>query len=473
MGTTLNIALRYLTARREGRGLSIVPLLSGLGIMVGVATLVVVMAVFEGYRQEILERLLSRTGHLVANKPGYRTFDATDGLLALEGPPDGVASVQPVLVMQGLLLNGNQGAGVALQGMTEEAMLADVSLADTVRGFDRGLIGSKGASAAPPDPVLNLSAESDTGPAAQEAADFDALSALFADSDSDSASGSDGGIETGETPLSPIFLGRGLAATLGVEKGDELRLVLSANTEDRAAGTTAASSFGLLVAGTFSSGLFEADQAGAVAFIEDVQSWRSQPGEVSEIRIMLEDLSQRRQMYRVVQQILPFGYLISDRATDLFRDYEWVRAQGNAATLIVVVILIVAAFGIASGQLMMVQERNTDIAILRGFGVQGGGILRIFLAAGLLVSLVGLGLGLLLGWWISVSLNDIRLFIEMLLGRPLLNAEFYQIDELNGVVKPGGLVFVSLVTLVVSLIATVYPAWRASRVPPALALKEA
>lgn len=467
MGTTLNIALRYLTARREGRGLSIVPLLSGLGIMVGVATLVVVMAVFEGYRGEILERLLSRTGHLVANKPGYRTFDATDGLLALEGSPAGIASVQPVLVMQGLLLNGNQGAGVALQGMTEEAMRADASLADVVADFDRGGIGSKDESAASSNPLLSLSAGTgaDAGVMAQDAADFDALTALFDDNNS--------GFETPDTPLSPVFLGRGLAATLGVEKGDELRLVLSANTEDRAAGTTAASSFGLLVAGTFSSGLFEADQAGAVAYIDDVQSWQSQPGEVSEIRIMLEDLSQRRQMYRVVQQTLPFGYLISDRATDLFRDYEWVRAQGNAATLIVVVILIVAAFGIASGQLMMVQERNTDIAILRGFGVQGGGILRIFLAAGLLVSLVGLGLGLLLGWWISVSLNDIRLFIEMLLGRPLLNAEFYQIDELNGVVKPGGLVFVSLVTLVVSLIATVYPAWRASRVPPALALKEA
>lgn len=467
MGTTLNIALRYLTARREGRGLSIVPLLSGLGIMVGVATLVVVMAVFEGYRGEILERLLSRTGHLVANKPGYRTFDATDGLLALEGSPAGIASVQPVLVMQGLLLNGNQGAGVALQGMTEEAMRADASLADVVADFDRGGIGSKDESAASSNPLLSLSAGTgaDAGVMAQDAADFDALTALFDDNNS--------GFETPDTPLSPVFLGRGLAATLGVEKGDELRLVLSANTEDRAAGTTAASSFGLLVAGTFSSGLFEADQAGAVAFIDDVQSWQSQPGEVSEIRIMLEDLSQRRQMYRVVQQTLPFGYLISDRATDLFRDYEWVRAQGNAATLIVVVILIVAAFGIASGQLMMVQERNTDIAILRGFGVQGGGVLRIFLSAGLLVSLVGLGLGLLLGWWISVSLNDIRLFIEMLLGRPLLNAEFYQIDELNGVVKPGGLVFVSLVTLVVSLIATVYPAWRASRVPPALALKEA
>ena len=88
MGTTLTIALRYLTARREGRGLSIVPLLSGLGIMVGVATLVVVMAVFEGYRQEILERLLSRTGHLVATKPGFRTFDATDALTALDAQPE-------------------------------------------------------------------------------------------------------------------------------------------------------------------------------------------------------------------------------------------------------------------------------------------------------------------------------------------------------------------------------------------------
>ncbi|MGA0234216.1 MAG: FtsX-like permease family protein [Alphaproteobacteria bacterium] len=465
MGTTLNIALRYLTARREGRGLSIVPLLSGLGIMVGVATLVVVMAVFEGYRQEILERLLSRTGHLVASKPGFRTFDASDGLLALTGPPDGVASVQPVLVMQGLLLNGNQGAGVALQGMTEEAMLADASLAEAVAEFDREASSTAAATTAGNSLLLDPTVGAEASQTQQDAADFDALSALFADTD--------GGIETGDTVLSPIFLGRGLAATLGVVKGDELRLVLSANTEDRAAGTTAASSFGLLVAGTFSSGLFEADQAGAVAFIDDVQSWQGQPGEVSEIRIMLDDLSQRRQMYRIVQQTLPFGYLISDRATDLFRDYEWVRAQGNAATLIVVVILIVAAFGIASGQLMMVQERTTDIAILRGFGVQGGGVLRIFLVAGLLVSAIGLGLGLLLGWWVSVSLNDIRLFIEMLLGRPLLNAEFYQIDELNGVVKPGGLIFVSLVTLLVSLIATVYPAWRASRVPPALALKEA
>lgn len=471
MGTTLTIALRYLTARREGRGLSVVPLLSGLGIMVGVATLVVVMAVFEGYRQEILERLLSRTGHLVATKPGFRTFDASDALTALERQPDGIASVQPVLIMQGLLLNGNQGAGVALQGMTEEAMLADPTLVDMVMGFDRT------ATLAGPDAETGSSSDADALAAlgfgggaseadrSEDAANFDALSALFDSGENDTLSAE-------AAPLSPIFLGAGLAQTLDVAPGDELRLVLSANTEDRAAGTTAASSFGLIVAGTFSAGLFEADQAGAVAYLDDVQSWRDTTGEVSEVRLMLNDLSQRRVLTRSIQQRLPFGFLVNDRATDLFRDYEWVRAQGNAATLIVVVILIVAAFGIASGQLMMVQERTTDIAILRGFGVQGSGILWIFLAAGALVSMLGLGLGLLLGWWVSVSLNDIRLFAEMVLGRPLLNAEFYQIDELNGVVRPGGLIFVSLVTLVVSLIATVYPAWRASRVPPALALKE-
>lgn len=472
MGTTLTIALRYLTARREGRGLSVVPLLSGLGIMVGVATLVVVMAVFEGYRQEILERLLSRTGHLVATKPGFRTFDASDALTALERQPDGIVSVQPVLIMQGLLLNGNQGAGVALQGMTEEAMLADPTLVDMVMGFDRTatLAGSEaetGSSSSDADALaaLGFGGGASEADRSEDAANFDALSALFDSGENDTLSAE-------AAPLSPIFLGAGLAQTLDVAPGDELRLVLSANTEDRAAGTTAASSFGLIVAGTFSAGLFEADQAGAVAYLDNVQSWRDTTGEVSEIRLMLNDLSQRRVLTRSIQQRLPFGFLVNDRATDLFRDYEWVRAQGNAATLIVVVILIVAAFGIASGQLMMVQERTTDIAILRGFGVQGSGILWIFLAAGALVSMLGLGLGLLLGWWVSVSLNDIRLFAEMVLGRPLLNAEFYQIDELNGVVRPGGLIFVSLVTLVVSLIATVYPAWRASRVPPALALKE-
>lgn len=469
MGTTFTIALRYLTARREGGGLSVVPLLSGLGIMVGVATLVVVMAVFEGYRQQILERLLSRTGHLVATKPGFRTFEAGEALVALDGTP-GVASAQPVLIMQGLLLSGNRGAGVALQGMTRPAMAADSSLRDVLAAY-----GTPAESTGTNDALLGAqtgsgsAATHETTTAATDASpsaiDFDALSALFDSGD---------GIVSNEDSdqQSPIFLGRGLAATLGVAKGDALRLVLSANDEDRAAGTTAARSIGLTVAGTFSAGLYEVDQAGAVAFIEDVQSWQQTPGEASEIRVMLDDLGQRQAASRALLQTLPFGFLVSDRATDLFRDYEWVRAQGNAATLIVVVILIVAAFGIASGQLMMVQERATDIAILRGFGVQSGGVLWIFLVAGLLVALIGLVLGLALGWWVSVSLNDIRLLIEAVLDRPLLNAEFYQIDSLNGVVQPGGLMFVSLVTLVVSLIATAYPAWRASRVPPALALKE-
>ncbi|MAW51291.1 MAG: hypothetical protein CME01_00530 [Geminicoccus sp.] len=478
MGTTLSLALRYLTARREGRGLSIVPLLSGLGIMVGVATLVVVMAVFEGYRGEILDRLLSRTGHLVVTKPGFRTFDADEAMGAL-GTLDaqtgsGIASVQPVQILQGLLLNGNQGAGVALQGMTEAAMGRDETLADTVASFDRTAAVPNDTAAAQPSPRsddvgagLGQATGFDADNPTSDAADFGALTALF-----DTDEGASPEVAIDGDILSPIFLGVGLAESLGVDTGAALRLVLSANTEDRAAGTTAASTFGTVVAGTFSAGLFEADQAGAVVFLDDAQNWLGRPGEVSEIRIMLTDLSQRRMIIRKIQQSLPLGFYVSDRATELFRDYDWVRAQGNAATLIVVVILIVAAFGIASGQLMMVQERTTDIAILRGFGVQGGGILRIFLVAGLLVSLVGLVLGLALGWWVSISLNDIRLAIEAVLGRPLLNAEFYQIDELNGVVQPGGLIFVSAVTVAVSLIATVYPAWRASRVPPALALKE-
>lgn len=489
MGITLSIALRYLTARREGRGLSIVPLLSGLGIMIGVATLVVVMAVFEGYRQEILDRLLSRTGHLVISKPGFRTFDAEEALSTLDpSPTEGIASVQPVLILQGLLLNGNQGAGVALQGMTERAMRGDETLAEALSTFDpRAQIAPLSTSGTPGTQALmglgetdGNSASSNTAPLREDAADFDALTALFeTNSETRVGSGQSGEAGSGSGSavsrlgsLSPIFLGVGLAQTLGVSRGESLRLVLSANTEDRATGTTAARTFGVVVAGTFSAGLFEADQAGAVVFLEDAQSWQEAAGEVSEIRIMLTELDQRRTVSRALQQTLPLGFYVSDRATDLFRDYEWVRAQGNAATLIVVVILIVAAFGIASGQLMMVQERSTDIAILRGFGVQGGGVLRIFLVSGLLVSLAGLVLGLLLGWWVSTSLNDIRLIIEAILGRPLLNAEFYKIDELNGVVQPGGVIFVSLVTVVVSLIATLYPAWRASRVPPATALKE-
>lgn len=436
MGTTLTIALRYLTARREGAGLSLVPLLSGLGIMIGAATLVVVMAVFEGYRTAVLDRLLAQTGHLVITKPGFRSFDPTPAQ-AVVAAQTGVARSQPVLITQGLILRGEKGAGVVVQAMDLSDMRAD--------------------------PVL-----------AEAAGHFDALSPSDA-----SAGGADAA-----SGLSPVVLGAGLAAELGLTRGDSLRLVLSADSSDRAQGTTAASSFGLVYAGAFSAGLFEVDQSGALALLADAQGWQTRagesygsdtvqtPGEVSEIRLMLNDLSQRRQVLPRIRSRLPETLLISDRASDLFRDYDWVRAQGNAATLIVIVILIVAAFGVASGQLMMVQERRADIAILRGFGVQPGGVLRVFLLAGLLVAVIGLGLGLALGWYISVSLNEIRLALEAVIGRPLFNAAFYQIDEIRGDVRASGLVFVSAVTLCVSFLATLYPAWRASQVPPALALKE-
>ena len=437
MGTTLTIALRYLTARREGAGLSLVPMLSGLGIMIGVATLVVVMAVFEGYRTAVLDRLLAQTGHLAITKPGFRSFDPAPAQ-AVVAAQAGVARSQPVLITQGLVLRGEKGAGVVVQAMELSDMRAD--------------------------PVL-----------AEAAGHFDALSTF----------GTSEGEADAEAGLSPVVLGAGLAAELGLTHGDRLRLVLSADSSDRAEGTTAARSFGLVFAGSFSAGLFEVDQSGALALLADAQGWQTRsgdetaatspdtaPGDVSEIRVMLEDLGQRRQVLARIRSRLPDTLLISDRATDLFRDYDWVRAQGNAATLIVVVILIVAAFGVASGQLMMVQERRADIAILRGFGVQPGGVLRVFLLAGLLVAVIGLGLGLALGWWISVSLNEIRLALEAVIGRPLFNAAFYQIDEIRGDVRASGLVFVSAVTLCVSFFATLYPAWRASRVPPALALKE-
>ena len=436
MGTTLTIALRYLTARREGAGLSLVPLLSGLGIMIGAATLVVVMAVFEGYRTAVLDRLLAQTGHLVITKPGFRSFDPTPAQ-AVVTAQTGVARSQPVLITQGLILHGEKGAGVVVQAMDLSDMRAD--------------------------PVL-----------AEAAGHFDTLSP------SDASAGG----ANAASGLSPVVLGAGLAAELGLTRGDSLRLVLSADSSDRAQGTTAASSFGLVYAGAFSAGLFEVDQSGALALLADAQGWQTRagesygsdtvqtPGEVSEIRLMLNDLSQRRQVLPRIRSRLPETLLISDRASDLFRDYDWVRAQGNAATLIVIVILIVAAFGVASGQLMMVQERRADIAILRGFGVQPGGVLRVFLLAGLLVAVIGLGLGLALGWYISVSLNEIRLALEAVIGRPLFNAAFYQIDEIHGDVRASGLVFVSAVTLCVSFLATLYPAWRASQVPPALALKE-
>ena len=436
MGTTLTIALRYLTARREGAGLSLVPLLSGLGIMIGAATLVVVMAVFEGYRTAVLDRLLAQTGHLVITKPGFRSFDPTPAQ-AVVTAQTGVARSQPVLITQGLILHGEKGAGVVVQAMDLSDMRADPFLAEAAGHFD----------------TLSPSDASAGG--------------------ANAASG-----------LSPVVLGAGLAAELGLTRGDSLRLVLSADSSDRAQGTTAASSFGLVYAGAFSAGLFEVDQSGALALLADAQGWQTRagesygsdtvqtPGEVSEIRLMLNDLSQRRQVLPRIRSRLPKTLLISDRASDLFRDYDWVRAQGNAATLIVIVILIVAAFGVASGQLMMVQERRADIAILRGFGVQPGGVLRVFLLAGLLVAVIGLGLGLALGWYISVSLNEIRLALEAVIGRPLFNAAFYQIDEIRGDVRASGLVFVSAVTLCVSFLATLYPAWRASQVPPALALKE-
>jgi len=226
-----------------------------------------------------------------------------------------------------------------------------------------------------------------------------------------------------------------------------------------------------LVAGIFHSGMYEYDNTMAYISIENAQKFFGMDATVTGIQVKTTDVYRVKEIGREIRKKLGFSYWTKDWMEMNRNLFSALRLEKIAMFIILVLIVLVAAFNIISTLIMVVMEKSKDIAILKSMGASSKGIMRIFMIEGLVIGVVGTVLGSILGLLAAFNLEKITAFVENLFGFKILSSDVYYIDKLPSQVNPLDVLIITGTAILISLLATVYPSWRASKLDPAEALR--
>jgi lipoprotein-releasing system permease protein len=404
------VAFRYLRARRKEGFISVITGFSLLGIALGVATLIIVMAVMNGFRQELVARVLGLNGHLSVYGLGGPLTDF-DGLAGrLRGVP-GVVAVMPVVEAQALLTHRGTASGVAVRGIRPDDLFARDSLAGNIR------------MAAPGD---------------------------FAGDDA-------------------IAIGWRMAQRLGVDLGDELTLI--APLGNTTALGTVPRSRTFWIAAIFDVGMSEYDSSFIYMPLEAAQVFYRLQGQATALDVFVRNPDDLAAARAAIAPVVAGEGQVFDwqQANSTF--FTALQVERNVMFLILTLIILVAAFNIISGLVMLVKDKGPDIAILRTMGATRGMVMRIFFLTGASIGLVGTLAGLGLGVAFAENIESIRQALQSLTGTTLFDAEIYFLSQLPAVIDWGEVMTVVLMAVGLSFAATLYPSWRAARLDPVEALR--
>lgn len=405
------VALRYLRARREEGFVSVIAGFSLAGIALGVATLIIVMSVMNGFRAELLDRILGLNGHMGVYSLTNQPLNDFDRIATEIKKLDGVTRVIPTVEGQVLVSRNRVAAGAIVRGVRPSDIRVRKIIADNIRAGT--LDNFKGKSS--------------------------------------------------------VIIGTRMARKFGVGPGDTIRLV-SPQSNATAFGSVPRSKKYRVVA-LFEIGMFEYDSGFVFMPLEAAQIYFQSKNAVTNIEVFLDD-PDRVQSIRV--EILraagmPLRLVDWQQANASF--FNAIKVERNVMFLILTLIILVAAFNIISGMIMMVKDKGRDIAILRTMGATRGMIMRIFLLAGASVGIIGTTAGFALGVAFAGNIETIRQWIQGLTGTELFAAEIYFLSQLPSVVETGDVISIVGMSLVLSFLATLYPAWRAARLDPVEALR--
>ncbi len=410
------VAMRYFSARRRERMISVTAVFSLLGIMIGVAALIVVMSVMNGFREDLVTRILGLNGHMMVHDAQYRGLSDYDVLQkALETDVEGITSVMPVIEGQALMSvgQGNSAAsGVVVRGI----LPAD---------FARKPILSDG-----------ILVQDDTLPFGED----------------------------------KIAIGKVMADRFALGIGSDIRLVAPQGRASPFGTIPTARKF--TIGTIFDVGMYEYNANFVFMPLEIAQKFYRRGDSVSGLEVMTTDATDidtiRAAAERVAQ---PLDARISDWRDNNASFYTALKVERNVMFLILTLIILVAAFNIISSLIMLVKEKGRDIAILRTMGATRGMIIRVFFYTGAAVGVLGTVLGATLGILIAANIESIRKWLEGFTGTELFADEIYFLSQLPSKIERGEIVAIVLMALVLSLAATIYPAWKAARLDPVEALR--
>ncbi|MFZ0106798.1 MAG: lipoprotein-releasing ABC transporter permease subunit [Thiobacillus sp.] len=407
----LLIGLRYTHAKRRNHFISFISIVSMAGIALGVMALIVVLSVMNGFQEELRARILGVAAHLEISGPGERISDWR-GVLEKVRQNEEVLAGAPFVNSQGMLANGDMVRGAIVRGVDPEL---ESQVADFAQHMKVGELAS---------------------------------------------------LRPGEFG---ILLGAELARVLGVYPGDKVVLLTPQGNITPAGVMPRIKQF--TVKGIFEAGMFEYDSGLALIHLQDAQKLLRLGEDVSGVRLKLAELFRAPFVTRDLSQMLMGDYYLVDWTTSHANFFRAVAIEKRMMFLILLLIVAVAAFNIVSTLVMAVTDKQSDIAILRTLGARPASIMQIFMVQGSFIGVFGTLLGIVSGVLLALNLETVVPFIERLAGFDLFPAEVYYINELPSKLDWGDVGIIGTVSLLLSLLATLYPSWRASRINPAEALR--
>jgi lipoprotein-releasing system permease protein len=405
------IGLRYTRAKRRNHFISFISLISMLGIGLGVAALIVVLSVMNGFQKELRTRILSVASHVQVSGVGGELGNWQTTLQAVARHPR-VLAAAPYIQAQGMLALDQQVRGAIVRGILPEA---EEKVADFARHMKLGRVED---------------------------------------------------LRAGEFN---IILGMELARALGVGLGDKVTLIAPQGLVTPAAVLPRLKQF--RVVGVFEVGMFEFDSGLALIHLQDAQKLYRMDERVSGVRLKVDDLFAAPQVGRELLRYLDEDATVSDWTRSHANFFRAVQIEKNMMFLILLLIVAVAAFNIVSTLVMAVQDKQADIAILRTLGASPGSIMQVFMVQGTLIGIIGLALGVVGGVALALNVETVVPFIERIFGIQFLAKDVYYISDLPSDLQWRDVVVITVVSFGLTLLATLYPSWRASRTNPAEALR--
>ena len=404
------LALRYLRAKRAESFISVISVISLVGIALGVATLIIVMAVMNGFRHELFSRILGLQGHAVVQgiEGGLPNFDR---IAARVRAVPGVVRVSPIIDGQVIASANGITTGVLVRGLRA----ADLKSLTTVsKTLSYGALG-----------------------------DYEREDSLI----------------IGSRLAQNLRLAPGMKITLMMPRGDVTPFGVTPRIKT------------YIVAGTFNIGMSEYDKSLLFMPLTEAQLFFNLDNSVNGLETMVADPDKIDDLVVPIARAAgPYARVVTwkDMNSTFFGA---IQTERNVMFLILTLIVVVAALNIVSGLYMLVKDKSPDIAILRTMGASRGAIMRIFLIAGLSVGVIGTFIGFLIGVLFCDNIESIRQFLSSLTGTTLFNPEIYFLSRMPAEMDPGEVVAVIAMALTLTFIAAVYPAWRAARLDPVEALR--
>lgn len=402
------VAFRYLAAKKRGFG-SVISWVSLIGITLGVATLIVVMSVMGGFHDTLLSRIVGMNGHVVVyhQDGAIQDYDyLIDKMRQNKVVAAHATAIVPIAEGQVMATANGNNTGAMIRGIRMSDLAAKATAGTKIYGK-------------PLDKIAD-----------------------------------------GE-----MVGGSALTRTLGVGMGDKISLVSAAGATPTPFGTMPRI-MAYPVMSSFFMGMYEYDSGYIFMPLETAQKYLNIPGGVTHIDLFLKNPEDTTAVRDSLMRLLPDGFVVRDWR-ELNRGFVGaLQVESNVMFLILMLIVIVAAFNIVSSLVMLVKDKSKDIAVLRTFGVSRKSMMKIFILSGTSIGVIGAFFGTVLGVVIAIYVEPIRQFFQWVTGRDLFPSELYYLSELPSKLVAGQVVGIALIAVALAFLATLYPAWKAANTDP-------